>query len=77
MEVTRDTLEAMLPAIKAAVKQASFVAFDLEFTGLGAPSATRQTFLDTAQTRFEGAFESTGSFFPLQVCARVCGSCGR
>jgi poly(A)-specific ribonuclease len=47
-------------------QNAEFVAFDLEFSGLGKPGA-RQSFLDSIPQRFKAAFESTGNFFPLQL----------
>ncbi len=67
MHLTRENFDASLPKIASLLKTASFVAFDLEFSGLHASSAGRQTFVDTVRSRFSAALKSTGSFFPLQL----------
>jgi hypothetical protein len=66
MEVTRVNFSRVLPQLLADIASATFVAFDLEHTGLTAHSRLKNASTDTLQHRYLKMRENTQSFYPLQ-----------
>lgn len=67
MEVTRDNFEEAFIMIESAVRSASFVSIDLEFSGLNTFKSSKQSFLDSLEKRFEAGVETVEHYFMLQL----------
>lgn len=67
MEVTKHNYTQLFKAITQHVKSSTFIAFDLEFTGLNVHKRLKNTSLDTMQHRYMKLRESVSAFWPLQI----------
>jgi len=66
MEVTNQNFEEALPLVMNAVSACSFVAMDLELTGLHTGSVDAIDMLDDSQERYSKLADSARSFLPIQ-----------
>lgn len=67
MEVTRLNFARLLPQILSDISSATFIAFDMEMTGISADKRLQNTSIDVLQHRYMKLRESIRSFYPLQV----------
>lgn len=67
VEVTRENFAGMLPLVLRAIQDATFIAFDTEFSGLTTSRASRYFVLDNHQQRYEKMRDSATNFGLLQT----------
>jgi poly(A)-specific ribonuclease len=67
MQVTKENFGSILPSVLEAIESSDFIAFDLEFTGLGMDKNDRIHVMDTSQERYEKTARICSQFLPLQV----------
>lgn len=68
VDVTRDTFSSLLPQIQDDIRNAKFVAFDCEFSGLGSNLKEAQPdLLDTPASRYLKVSRTCSEFLPLQI----------
>ncbi|XP_046815939.1 pre-piRNA 3'-exonuclease trimmer-like [Vespa crabro] len=65
MEVTRKNFEKILPMVKEVLKEAEFIAFDSEFTGLNSDDIN-SSYFDTIEEQYEYLRKTTESFIIIQ-----------
>lgn len=65
-EVTRENFFDLLPAISESIRQAAFVTFDTELTGLSAARHSQYGYFDTPQERYTKVKHSATNFGLLQ-----------
>ena len=73
MDVTRETFEASLEALDAAITDPHFAfwSFDLEFTGLSADRSTKFDLYDTLPERWRKVHACVSQFTVLQYLSLI------
>ncbi|XP_053392664.1 poly(A)-specific ribonuclease PARN-like isoform X3 [Mercenaria mercenaria] len=73
MEITRKNFQESLEVIESAVKEASFIAIDGEFTGLNHAGLTHTAVFDTPEERYHKLVQGSGDFMLIQfgLCAFI------
>lgn len=64
--VTISNFEELLPVIEKAIQEASFISFDMEFTGLYASANLKPSLFDTIEERYSKMNSSVCQFSPCQ-----------
>lgn len=67
MEVTRENFEEMLPLVEASIREADYIAFDCEFSGISTRLETEHSELDSPEDRYQKVKEVVEEFAAIQI----------
>jgi hypothetical protein len=72
VDITKETFHDVMPAVKEALQECSFFAFDCEMTGLFQDSSQREDILDDVYDRCDTVSIGIFSLFDRHVLMTLC-----